>query len=683
MIKKTALKWIPSVVTTLALTGFAGLCHAQSPITYTFDSDVQGWGPLGGGGTYSWDATDGNGGGGCLKVDFDGTTTTEIDPGVTLPAPLNQAQYLSVSVDIKIDPASGTTGVSGSGGYGNLQAVFRDASFSWDSMWYGALFAQASTGWITYTFVIPQPYKSGEQTFQFQLQGNASTGYSAPVTVYIDNVRINPVPNPWVIDAFTNDTSATYANATWTGISSTAQLTTSQDAGGNLIPAGALQWDITFPTDNSWQQCWIGHEPNGFGMDPSRFVYWECDVMVDAANSTANPDGSYGGFAFDIRNGTWGDNITSAITLDSSYTSWKHIKLPLPNITASVGFDIIASGVHAGPVRLYIDNIQMSKPNTLPKMAGLLPGSPNGVKISVDGAGDQWNRQGLCVPVGMDTGSTWVGVTPATYSFTITNFPTAATSPGFESHVYIVNGDTPFSNGSLSDNETSGSVDWNASTLALMRVQNGTNGGVITTFEFKTNSPASNPLTNNVITCVFSNLTTADGTWSLNFTSDTQGNITGPMGVATNFTLPADVVAQFSPSISFVQFGVFKDDAQNSGINDNKGAIFTHVLVTNANTVLFDDNFSTGFTNTYAWRASSAPLTQWIPQGTKYWLKWTVPDAGFTPQLASQITGPWSDAGIQYIYTDATGTNRLGAMINTNLPAGNAAYFRLINTNSP
>jgi len=684
MRKKTASKWIPSLVTAFALAGFTGLCQAQTAISYTFDSSVQGWGALGGGGTYSWDATSGKDGGGCLKVVFDGTTTTEIDPGVTLPAPLNQAQYISVSFDLKVDPSSGTTGLGGSGGFGNLQAAFHDSNNSWDGMWYGAIYPPAASDWVTYTFVIPSPYKPAEQTFSFQLQGNSGTGYSAPVTVYIDNVRMNPVSNSWIIDGFTNDTSSTYQNAGWTGISSTAQLTTSKDAGGNLVPAGALQWDIAFPTDNSWQQCWLGHEPSGFVMDPSRFVYWECDVMVDAANSMANPDGSYGALSFDIRNGTWGDNFTSAVTLDSSYTSWKHLKFPLPSITASVGFDIIANNVHAGPIRLYIDNIQMSKPNTLPKMAGLLPGSPGGVKISVNGAGDQWNRQSLCVPAGMDTGNGWIGVTPASYSYTITNFPTAATSPGFESHVYIVNGDAGFAaGGDLNYNETYGGVDWNAATLALMRVQNGTNGGVMTTFEFKTNSTASNPLTNNVITCVFSNLTTADGTWSLNFTSDTTGNITGPMGVVTNFTIAPDVAAQFNGSVSFVQFGVFKDDAQNSGINDNKGAIFTHVSVTNANGVLFDDDFSGGFTNKYAWRVSSAPLTQWIPQGTKYWLKWTVPDTGFTPQTAAHITGPWTDAGINYIYTDSTGTNRVGAVIDTNLPAGNAAYFRLINTNAP
>jgi len=190
-----------------ALAGYASLCQAQNAINYTFDSDVQGWGSLGGGGTYSWNATNGNGGAGCLQVDFDGTTTVEIDPGVTLAAPLNEAQYLSVSVDIMVDPSSGTTGTGGSGGYGNLQAVFRDASYSWDSMWYGAVFPPAANSWVTYTFIIPQPYKTGEQTFQFQLQGSA--GYSGPVKVFIDNVKVTPVPNPWVIDAFTSDTSGT------------------------------------------------------------------------------------------------------------------------------------------------------------------------------------------------------------------------------------------------------------------------------------------------------------------------------------------------------------------------------------------------------------------------------------------------------------------------------------------
>ena len=665
--------WIYSTIATLAIAGSASLGHAQTAISYTFNTDIQSW-DAGGNGTVAWNSTNGVGGGGCLEVTFDGTTTTETDPGVAVA--INTAQYFTVEMDMMVDPNSGTTGIGGSGGYGNLQMVMRDASFSWDSSWHGAIYPPAASSYVHYTFTIAQPFKT-EARLQFQLQGSA--GYSAPVTVYIDNVKVTPLPNPWIIDAFTNDTSATYGWANWS-TAGTAAWNTSQDAGGGQTPPGALQMDIAFTS--GWQQCWFGHEPSGFSMDPSRFTYWECDVMVDAANSTPNNDGSYGDLEFNIRDGAWGDHACSpsGVTLDSSYTSWKHVKLALPVITSSVGFDIEAKGSHMGPIRIYMDNIKLTKPTTLPKIGGLVTAGPSGTKITLNGAGNQWDRQAICVPAGTSTAVnyTWGGQTPATYSLSITNFPAPADAPGFEGHIFIISGYSGY-------DETVGSADWNAANLAVLRVENGTNGGVVASFEWKTNSPGSNPPTNNVTAAQLPSLASANGTWSLNFTDDTHGNIVGPNGlVVTNFTLDADTAAIFTaPAASFVQFGAFKNDSLNTGKSDNKGYILTHVLVTNANGTIFNDNFSAGLTNNYAWRVSSAAAITSIPQGTAFWLQWSVPDNGFTAQSAASLTGTWGDAGITYIYTDTTGTNRLGAVPAVNLPVGNNAFFRLINTNAP
>jgi hypothetical protein len=132
-----------------------------------------------------------------------------------------------------------------------------------------------------------------------------------------------------------------------------------------------------------------------------------------------------------------------------------------------------------------------------------------------------------------------------------------------------------------------------------------------------------------------------------------------------------------------LQFGLFKNDPQNNGLNDNQGAVITQVLVTNASGVLFNDNFAVSFTNNYAWRVTDSVYVRWIPRDTVYWLKWTIPDNGFTPQSASDLTGTWADAGITNIITDVTGTNRFGAVPAVSLPAGPNAFFRLINTNAP
>jgi len=283
----------------VVLAGSASLGHAQSAIVYNFASDLEGWSgdePAGFPATYSWDATGGSTGGGCMEVQFGGTGTNEMDPIVTLPSTLNQEQYFQVSIHMKVDSSSGTTGTGGSGGYGNLQAVFRDASYSWDSIWYGAVYPPAANGWVTYTFTIPSPYKPAEQYLQFQFQGNSGTGYSAPVTVYIDNITISPVPNPWVIDAFTNASEITAWNPqSWTGVPSTSSLNTGQDAGGGFTPLGAMELDCAFPSGGYNQAAF----QNNQSFDPSRFTYLDMDVKVDPSSTLAQ-DGTYGSFDFAV-----------------------------------------------------------------------------------------------------------------------------------------------------------------------------------------------------------------------------------------------------------------------------------------------------------------------------------------------------------------------------------------------
>lgn len=700
---KTKLqRWIPVFAAGLVLLGSNCLGHAAGSIVYDFASGLEGWAgnePAGMSATYTWNATGGSSGGGCMQVVFDGTTTTEMDPIVTLPAPLNEQQYLSVSIHMKVDPSSGTTGT---GGYGNLQAVLRNASYSWDSIWYGGLHSPLANGWVTYTFVISQPYQPAEQYLQFQFQGSA--GYTAPVTVYIDNVTITPVPNPWVVDSFTNDTSSGYSEENWTGISETSSLSTSQDAGGGATPAGALQMDIGFPVAAQWAawgQSWVLRTQP---FDPSRFTYFECDVKVDTANSTPFSDGSYGALTIGVRDGAYGGPYNcspNGIALTASYANWTHLKLALPtgsSLTNSVGYDIEVSGNYMGPVRLYFDNISLSSPVTKPPIFGLMPGTAGGAKIAVDadGTANQYDQEGISSPAADNNAKNffWINQVPASYSFTITNFPSPAAAPGFDAHVYLVNGDTitSGSTGSWAYNQTYSGVPYNAYDYAGLRIQNSTNNsGVVAIFEWKTNSPSSNAT--NTSRFALSQFASANGTWTLNFSDNLHGSILGPDGsMVGSFTLPdfssdPNYTGNFNPGTSMVQFGLAKNDAQNTGVNNGQSATFTHVAVTNMNGTIYDDSFTgPGLAAKYAWQVAeyyqdAANRVTWSPYGTAWWLKWGVPSLGYTVQSAASLSGPWGDAGVSYSYADSTGTNYYGAIPASSLPAGNAAFFRLTNPN--
>src|SRR5512145_2804264 len=101
----------------LILLGTA-VCPAADLISYTFDAEAQGF-HANGGGDVTWIPTNGVSGG-CLMLTFDGTTVKEADP--TVDVSVNTAQYLSVELDLMIDPSSGTTPA---GTYGNFQAILR------------------------------------------------------------------------------------------------------------------------------------------------------------------------------------------------------------------------------------------------------------------------------------------------------------------------------------------------------------------------------------------------------------------------------------------------------------------------------------------------------------------------------------------------------------------------------
>jgi len=179
-------------------------------------------------------------------------------------------------------------------------------------------------------------------------------------------------------------------------------------------------------------------------------------------------------------------------------------------------------------------------------------------------------------------------------------------------------------------------------------VQNGTNGGVVALVDWKTNLPNANAFTN--ISFNYPSMTSANGTWTLNFSDNTHGSIVAPDNSVNNFTLPdfasdPSYTANFNPGTSVVQFGV----AKNGNItNNSQTTTVTSVLVTNSLGMLLNDGFSgPGLTANYAWQVciyylDSGTRAVWQPFGTAYWLKWNTTASGWGVQSSASITSGWT-----------------------------------------
>ncbi len=695
MIKRTtAQKWIPSVVTALALTGLASLGHAQTTITLSNDASqtpaFYDGGPAGA--TYTWQATGGPNGGGCIKGVIDGSTTLELDPAWNVS--FISGQYYQATVQMMVDPGSGVTGNSGSGGYGNIQLSFRDASFSWNGVGYHTIFPPAANNWVTYTFSVPGPSFS---VAHLQLQLQAGAAYSGPVTIYIGNVTISPVPNPVVLAAFTNDTVSGNWNSgnmsgSWDGNIDAPYTNPVNHAGPTSItPAGSAMFTATVETNYPGGQL-------NMGFNPSLFQTVDFDLYYDGPLNPASTN--YAGFQMFIANGNSPYNwqfIGNGNFNAGMIGKWTHYSMPCAasGIVNAQGFAIQATPGNSGTnaidqISFHIDNIQVWSPVTLPFLTSLTKGTPGGVQMTLDGnaANNIFDQEGISSPStnNANTDYFWINRTPATYAFTLTNFPSPASAPQFDAHIYLCNADSTIAvagDNGWNYNQTYSGAPFNVVDYLGLLVENGTNGGVVAIVNWKTNAPNANA-TNN-ITFNYPSMVSANGTWSMSFSDNTHGTVTAADGSVSNFTLPdfsndPNYTANFTPASSMVQFGVFKNGNTN---NNNRTFTLTSVAVTNSVTTLADNFAGPGLTAIYNWQVAeyyqfAANRAIWQPFGTAYWLTWNTAANGWGVQSSSNILSGWTNAGVTYTYHDSSGTNTLGAIPTTNLPAGNSGFFRLV-----
>ena len=658
----------------LILTGSASLCLGAD-ITYNFDSDVQGWYAADGHGSVAWSGTNGRGGNGCLKCTIvsDGTTgDTEIDPRVDVA--YDTTGYFSVEYDMMIDADSGTdTG----GNYGNLQIVDWNAAWNWHSEWYGSLGGPGGAFSGTWKHVV-QPFTAtygSRVRLAFQIAASAAP-YTTNVVIYIDNVviRDGTPPNKAALYSFAWPEQCKPDNSWGAGPPVFTQDTT-------LNTNGCLKEVVVYDgSSTNWQDAPAElHTPT---FDPSKFTYMDFDLYLDAPTGLS----SYGQYQLHYWY-SW--TSIGAVSLSAANIGkWTHYSFTLPAGTPN-GVVLHPGGNPplSGTFTYYLANVTLWKPAEPPTIKSMVKASGlGGVQIIMDDNSSQYEREAIVTPSG-DGSHAWAlqGNYPVSYSFTITNFPDAKIHGGFEAHMYFVNADT--AGGVTGWNATYGGVDWNATDLLKFAVENNAAGGVIAHIDWKTNLPGANPLTNALYHPVSVNGPTAIGTWTLTFTSATDGTVTGPGITATNFTLPAEAVANnFSPAGDYVQFGMFKNDGANNGHNNQAAGIFGQVQMVAGGNTVFDDTFpGPNLTANYAWRKTTssggASSVQWVPPGIAYWLTWSMPDDGFEAYVAGTVNGTYTDAGVGattgFSYTK--GALKIGGIPAANMPpnANEASFFLL------
>jgi hypothetical protein len=439
-----------------------------------------------------------------------------------------------------------------------------------------------------------------------------------------------------------------------------------------------LKQVATYGPTNTWQD--VPAELQGPAFDVTKFTYIDFDLYIDAPTGLA----SYGTYALHYW-WSW-TGLGTANLSEANIGKWTHYSFPLPAGTAN-GIVLHPGGNNLSNVVItyYLDNVTLWKPSAPPTIKKMTKGTGvGGVQITMDNDTSQYQREGFTTPSA--TGPyLWPsqGVYPVSYSFTITNFPDAATHAGFEAHMYLANDSSGW-------DQTYGGIDWNATNILKFTVENAAAGGVIARIDWKTNLPGANPLADAIYHPVYAQGPTALGTWTLTFTDATNGTVTGPGLTATNFTLPPEAVANFTTAAGedCIQFGMFKNDGANNKRNNQASGTFSAVEMIAGGSPVLQDNFpGPGLTANGAWRKTTssggASAVQWVPPDIAYWLTWSLPDDGFEAYVADQVKGTWTWAGVGaatgFNYTQ--GATRVGGVPAANMPSGanSAAYFQLRN----
>jgi hypothetical protein len=432
----------------------------------------------------------------------------------------------------------------------------------------------------------------------------------------------------------------------------------------NFTPAINEQFMTHFTIANRWG--W----DNGYTLDATTYTNLSFDIKVDPA-SYPNVNNNYGNLVVGLTTKTSWDNriYPPAYTIPLSATNWTHVNIPVnPSWTylnEVVGFFInMWSGAdHTNTLIFNIDNVMLTKPTApvvIPPPTLSLEPAKSGLKLFTTQAGGPNGRQNIHPPAASHR---WMDVpNPVSYKITIKDYPTTPT--GFQTHLFLA----PAADLPYGANDTS--LDWNATNVVFVQIQNIPTGGQIR-FMYKTNYPngfGGQIFGSNMLAQIDS--TTMKGTWTLTFSDNTNVSLTTPDNTTTNFVMQPDAAAAFASPV-YAWIGAQANGTDKVGLS----SLIERIQLTGFPSGNIDDTFPGPGLDANNWVVAAADNAgiQVVPSSTAYWLNWTVPDSGFSAQTSPGVApSAWANLGLPTVLIDAKRRVQIPAS------SASSSYFRLI-----
>jgi hypothetical protein len=403
------------------------------------------------------------------------------------------------------------------------------------------------------------------------------------------------------------------------------------------------------------------------------------DVLWDTANSTVsiadfNGAGDSGMVLGSINSGNSVNNMGNVLIPTDADTGWKKVNWKVvitSGIDASYGliFKKWTGSALTGKAAFWVDNItfQADENPPPPVIMEPLPATKplQGLNIYDDGA--KWDRQSIATVVtnaGPDYNYSWVdSTTPVSYSYTVATFPE---NSGYQTHTMLSPGNDVNDIG----------PDWNQSECLGWFVVRQIDGSVIGDLRYKIGQPGNNTwlfgtdtnifggsgsaVTNMVVAgvggllCSVTNTGTAIGPWTMTFSGDVNVTVNTPDGHTATGAFPQLTDAQKFAGPVTVYWGT-----QPNTDSLVKDVVYTSVSITGGTNTLSVDLTQPLDPLRMKTRYSDASVAFTTPTNAVYWLQWSVPDADYVLQGASDLLGTWTTVGTAVnntIYSNAFDT---------------------------
>lgn len=486
----------------------------------------------------------------------------------------------------------------------------------------------------------------------------------------------------YIVDQFGDDTTLSSWSRAW-GITPTFEWDPEANSTESPNPAGALKVTVAFDLVTLQGENQTAFQrPFADLIDFEQYKAVHFDIKVDESSSRLSVSwgtGQFGGIDLIARTGDWSTQLNNITTSDpwlgvDDYGVWRRFSLPVDQTLANhhnmavMMFHIWSGwseeggtkGGHTGPVTFWIDNFYLEKKtDTTPPPPPTLSLEPatSGLQLIASQAGSQYQRQSIRT---VADDKSWVGAAgPVSYELTIKDAPAV---DGFQTHMFLI----PNSTG---DN----APDWNRPDAVFIGIYSQADGGGNAEFGYKRDQPSGNSQIYNENRLATLDSAQIRGTWKVTFNTATDITLSAPDGSSTNFTMAADAAAAFANPLT-VYFGAQPNNLDFIG----QGVVLSNVKVTGVATPI-NDSFTSPDLNPEVWAKAADNAAGVFVAGAdaRYWLTWTLPAVGFSPQTGASITGaPWQELNLAASFK--SGTNQTLLVNAPDLPAGPNAFFRMI-----